>query len=340
MIPYNMTFELQRVLLIFFGLLGGCAYLYAFLGRKILADFQARVGPSLVGWYGFLQPFADAVKLLAKGAPARLSFFQTIWLHCYAMVMMSCLVALPLGFEPLEAISAGPLFFLVTGLVFTFGLALTALDGERVLLWYNATRVIHQGFISAFVLLLCILTVAVFVGDLSWNAFVVAQEFAPWTWTCFSSGFTFLACLMFLIAGPTLLMTLSMDSIFSPQQSLASLHSYIYGRRLLFFKLWQFFGILFWSTAAVTLFFGGWNLPEFVTHFLGAHEWMLLLKGLQLAVLLGKAMALLLLCSWWAAAIAQLHVEHIVSLLWRFCTPLACLSVIGVVLVRLLRGYA
>src|SRR6201996_5211154 len=34
--------------------------------RKTMASMQRRIGPNIVGYYGLLQPFADALKLLIK----------------------------------------------------------------------------------------------------------------------------------------------------------------------------------------------------------------------------------------------------------------------------------
>jgi hypothetical protein len=40
--------------------------LFTLLERKILGSIQKRRGPNLVGFYGILQPFADAFKLIFK----------------------------------------------------------------------------------------------------------------------------------------------------------------------------------------------------------------------------------------------------------------------------------
>jgi NADH:ubiquinone oxidoreductase subunit H len=34
--------------------------------RKAMASIQRRRGPNVVGFFGFLQPFADAIKLIVK----------------------------------------------------------------------------------------------------------------------------------------------------------------------------------------------------------------------------------------------------------------------------------
>jgi NADH-quinone oxidoreductase subunit H len=46
-------------------LLIGVAYL-TYAERKVLAAMQLRKGPNVVGWFGLLQPFADALKMIMK----------------------------------------------------------------------------------------------------------------------------------------------------------------------------------------------------------------------------------------------------------------------------------
>jgi NADH-ubiquinone oxidoreductase chain 1 len=62
----NLTiFNLLNVLVIIIPMLLGVAFM-TIIERKQLAAHQRRVGPQVTGYWGVLQPFADALKLILK----------------------------------------------------------------------------------------------------------------------------------------------------------------------------------------------------------------------------------------------------------------------------------
>ena len=62
---YNIIFSLIDVLVVIVPMLLAVAFM-TIIERKQLAAHQRRVGPDTTGYYGVLQPFADALKLILK----------------------------------------------------------------------------------------------------------------------------------------------------------------------------------------------------------------------------------------------------------------------------------
>lgn len=61
----NILINLIDVLLVVLPVLLSVAFM-TIIERKQLAAHQRRVGPNVTGYYGILQPFADALKLIFK----------------------------------------------------------------------------------------------------------------------------------------------------------------------------------------------------------------------------------------------------------------------------------
>jgi NADH:ubiquinone oxidoreductase subunit H len=62
---YTLVIIIFKGLCVILPILVSVAFL-TLLERKIMAAMQRRRGPNVVGFIGLLQPFADALKLLAK----------------------------------------------------------------------------------------------------------------------------------------------------------------------------------------------------------------------------------------------------------------------------------
>src|ERR1700720_732848 len=65
LIIFNILINLLDVLLVILPILLSVAFM-TIIERKQLAAHQRRVGPNTVGYYGILQPFSDALKLIVK----------------------------------------------------------------------------------------------------------------------------------------------------------------------------------------------------------------------------------------------------------------------------------
>jgi NADH-quinone oxidoreductase subunit H len=64
-IMFKLIRILVKILIVIIPLLISVAY-FTLVERKVLAAFQRRKGPNVVGVYGLLQPLADGFKVLIK----------------------------------------------------------------------------------------------------------------------------------------------------------------------------------------------------------------------------------------------------------------------------------
>lgn len=69
--------------------------------RKVLAAFQRRIGPNIVGYYGILQPFSDALKLVVKEIVIPIDAIKIMFIispFLSLVISLSGYAVVPLGF--------------------------------------------------------------------------------------------------------------------------------------------------------------------------------------------------------------------------------------------------
>jgi len=127
MIFYPTLISVIEVLLVIIPMLLSVAYVTV-AERKTMASIQRRLGPNVIGYYGTLQAFADALKLLLKEyvspTQANLGLF---FLGPIITLIFSLLGYLVIPYGPglaLNDLNLGILYMLAVSSLSTYGILL------------------------------------------------------------------------------------------------------------------------------------------------------------------------------------------------------------------------
>jgi NADH-quinone oxidoreductase subunit H len=105
-----------------------CIAMFTLLERKILAAIQRRSGPNIVGAWGLLQPFADALKSITKeiNIPFGCDYYYFIFSPMLTLVLslMPWAVIPFSSFYVFSNINYGVLFILLTSSLNVYGIVL------------------------------------------------------------------------------------------------------------------------------------------------------------------------------------------------------------------------
>jgi NADH-ubiquinone oxidoreductase chain 1 len=181
MISYIYIYLIE-VLIILIPILLGVAYVTV-AERKTMAGMQRRLGPNIIGYYGLLQAFADALKLILKEyiAPTQsnliLFFFGPLLTLIFSLLGFA---VIPYG--PGLAISdfdLGILYILAVSSLATYGILLAGWSANSKYAFLGSLRSTAQLISYELVLSSGILLVIFITGNLNLTANVEAQR-AVW----------------------------------------------------------------------------------------------------------------------------------------------------------------
>jgi NADH-quinone oxidoreductase subunit H len=233
--------------------------------RKVLADFQVRLGPMRVGPHGLLQPIADVVKLLLKEDIIPTDADKAIfWFApCISMITgMAGFMVLPFTNTIYIAdVNVGLLVISAMSAVGILGIILGGWSSNSHYPLLGALRSAAQLVSYEVALAFGLLSGVMMAGTLSMRGIVQAQADRG-LWFIFGNyGFMIVPFAVYIIAATAETNRAPFDLPEAESELVAGFHTEYSGFRWALYFLAEYANIFVVSSVAVTLFWGGWLRP-------------------------------------------------------------------------------
>ena len=260
--PYFVPLLLTLIIILVFPLVAGYLTLAE---RKVLADFQVRLGPMRVGPYGFLQPIADAVKLLLKEDIIPTAADK--WIFWLAPVLstvtgLTALALLPFGPGIHVAdVNIGLLFILSMSSVGILGIILGGWASNSHYSLLGALRSAAQMVSYEVAMGFALVSGLMVAGTLSMQGIVQAQQERQ-VWFGFANyGLMLVPFVVYSISAVAETNRAPFDLPEAESELVAGFHTEYSGFRWSLYFLAEYANMFVVSSIAVTLFLGGWLRP-------------------------------------------------------------------------------
>jgi len=306
--------------------------------RKVTADLQARVGPSLVGLRGMIQPVADVLKIFRKAHAVRFRKMEVTWLLVLFVALFSTMAVLPIG-APFVLVQGEMTVFLPFWSVVLLALASVYLGGLQggLIGHLSGLRLAARGLSGVFPALICIVSLAVDVGKFDWVSVNNSQGFWPLGWNAFRMFpfFHSLGLVVFLFSGLVVNGFYTNRILTTDVDFNVTLGGRLTGTSLMLFRFARFYGFFLWLLMGVVLYCGGWTVPEILNDRL--HGFPAVLVALGVFVLLVKISLLSIFTTLLSKASCKIRVDQATDFSWKVLSPLALFVLVGVVCRQLIR---
>jgi NADH-quinone oxidoreductase subunit H len=305
-------------------LLAAVAWL-TFAERKIIGYIQLRVGPNRVGPRGWLQPIADALKLLTKEfvVPIRANKFL-FWLAPVLAIgpAMAAWAVVPFGPGMAVAdLDVGLLYVLAITSMGVYGIILAGWASNSRYAFLGAMRSAAQIVAYEIAMGFALVAVLVAAGSLNLSTIVLAQQGSVlhWFWLPLLP-----MAVIYFVSAVAETNRAPFDVAEGESEIVAGFHVEYSGMAFAVFFLAEYANMILVSTLAVVMFLGGWLSPFQGIPLLGpATAWV---PGI--VWMLGKIAFLLFCFLWFRATFPRYRYDQIMRLGWKVFIPITLVWVV------------
>ena len=283
--------------------------------RKFAARMGSRLGPTIVGPAGLLQPFADVVKLLQKediipDNADRALFNMAPLLGAICALGASAVIPFNQNYTP-AALDVGVLFVLAIGAVNVLPVLAAGWASNNKFALLGGMRAVAQAVSYEVPLVLSALVPVVLTGTMNVGKIVEYQAQHHWLvgWPTFFIGIP--AFLLFFISMLAEANRIPFDIPEAESELVAGVTTEYTGMKFGLFYMTEYVHTLVASGIAAALFLGGWDGP-----FADGFFWFIL-----------KTLVLFVGVYWIRWTLLRFRSDQLLKICWHYLVPFGVLLV-------------
>jgi NADH-ubiquinone oxidoreductase chain 1 len=286
--------------------------------RKQLAAMQRRVGPNTVGWYGILQPFSDALKLILKETviPAQSNKFL-FYLAPILSLTFSLLgwAVIPFGQGlAISDFSMGVLYTLTLSSLGIYGIIFAGWSANSKYAFLGSLRSTAAMISYELILSSAVIVIIMLTGSFNYTSIIESQQ-AIWFIIPLAPVF-----ILFFISILAETSRVPFDLQEAESELVAGFfveHSSII---FVFYFLAEYSSIVLFSLITAIFFLGGYNFPElFINN---------TVINLQSIILGLKTCLFCFLFVWFRATLPRVRFDQIIVFCWTALLPMVMAFII------------
>ena len=308
---------------------------YTYAERKVIGYMQVRLGPNRVGPKGWLQPVADAVKLMFKELIIPAGANRMLFVAAPVISLASALAAwavVPFSdFLVIADINAGLLYILAMTSLGVYGVIIAGWASNSKYALLGAMRSAAQIVAYEIAMGFALVVVLMAAGSLNLREIVLAQEggWLDWYWLPLLPMFV-----VYVISGVAETNRAPFDVAEGESEIVAGFHVEYSGMAFSVFFLAEYANMILISALTVIMFLGGWLSP-----FPGLQDlaWIGWIFAPGVHWFFGKLVFFMFLYLWLRATFPRYRYDQIMRLGWKVFIPLTIVWIV-VVGVAILAG--
>ncbi len=326
------TLSLLKIVAIVLPLFLAVAYL-TFAERKVIGYMQVRIGPNRVGPRGWLQPIADAIKLLFKEIIVPTKANKYLFVIAPVLAIAPALVAwavIPFTDTMVLAnIDASLLFILAVTSMGVYGVVVAGWASNSKYAFLGSMRSAAQIVAYEIAMGFALVGVLMAAGSLNLREIVLHQAGGIHQWYFLP---LFPLFLVYFISGVAETNRAPFDVAEGESEIVAGFHVEYSGMSFAIFFLAEYANMILIAALTVMLFLGGWMPPFEIAPFtwVPALAWFLI-----------KIVVVLFFFLWFRATFPRYRYDQIMRLGWKVLIPvtLVWIGVMGIAMFFTPWGY-